>query len=508
MFQSGDLLNQRYQLQHCLGKTLTGQQTWLALDLASQPVLLHYLLSRNIGQRWLNHPMTNVIKQMFGVSSPETVVIKLFGFSPQAQWEAFNLFERQAKVLQKLDHPQIPHYRDYFQFTPNGENNIAWFALVQDYIRGYVLQELINQGKHFSEKEIRYLAKDVLEILIYLQQFDPPIIHRDIKPSNLVLGFDEKIYLIDFGAVRDETSLTGVTFTVVGTGGYAPLEQFWGKSVPASDLYGLGATLIHLATGIPPIELSPDNTQLQFSDRLNFSRGLTNWLTQMTALALDHRFTNAQEALNALKFVGKPRFLKANFLDKSSQSAADISETHQPESTKIKLKKNPEKLIINLPNQASFFSPLLQTLITKILPIKPENKKIQNLSLIGIYLFLLSGLYGLSWYEQNFSLFYSIALPLSLFILIRLIDLLRQQAVSFEKVNFKLFYKLFFIPYKINQENYQQFLGVCLHQKKAEKWQISLNTATKIYFLPETSHAEATWLIQEIQNWLKEQENV
>lgn len=73
--------------------------------------------------------------------------------------------------------------------------------------------------------------------------------HRDIKPSNLIWGEDQHVYLVDFGAVQAQAAVTGVTFTVVGTSGYAPLEQFWGRAVAASDLYALGATLIHLLTG-------------------------------------------------------------------------------------------------------------------------------------------------------------------------------------------------------------------------------------------------------------------
>jgi Serine/threonine protein kinase len=89
-----------------------------------------------------------------------------------------------------------------------------------------------------------------------LHELSPPVLHRDIKPSNLILDDSEQIYLVDFGAVQAQASVTGVTFTVVGTSGYAPLEQFWGRgAVAASDLYALGATLIHLLTNTYPADL-------------------------------------------------------------------------------------------------------------------------------------------------------------------------------------------------------------------------------------------------------------
>jgi len=75
-----------------------------------------------------------------------------------------------------------------------------------------------------------------------LHELSPPVLHRDIKPSNLIINSENNVYLVDFGAVQSRGAVTGVTFTVVGTSGYAPLEQFWGRAVPGSDLYALGMT--------------------------------------------------------------------------------------------------------------------------------------------------------------------------------------------------------------------------------------------------------------------------
>ena len=118
--------------------------------------------------------------------------------------------------------------------------------------------------------------------------------HRDIKPSNLILGEDEHIYLIDFGAVQAKAAVTGVTFTVVGTGGYAPLEQFWGRAVASSDIYALGATLIHLITGTQPAELPQKNSRIQFSDRVSLSPDLISWIQKATEIAIEKRFSSAK----------------------------------------------------------------------------------------------------------------------------------------------------------------------------------------------------------------------
>ena len=216
MLQTSQILQGRYQLQEKLGQN-AGRQTWLAIDLQTSP--------------------------------SELVIVKLLAFSPQMQWEDFKLFEREAQVLKELNYPWIPRYRDYFSLDKQTGSGLCWFALVQEYIPGKSLQEMLNQGKRFTEAQVRSLAIQVLEILTYLHELEPPVLHRDIKPSNLIWTAEEQVFLVDFGAVQQQAAAEGVTFTVVGTVGYAPLEQFWGKAVPASDLYSLGATLIHLFQG-------------------------------------------------------------------------------------------------------------------------------------------------------------------------------------------------------------------------------------------------------------------
>lgn len=217
------ILKNRYQLQQKLGQN-AGRQTWLAEDLQVQP--------------------------------PQKVVVKLSALSPAIQWDELKLFEREAKILKHLDHPQIPQYRDYFSIDRT-ESDLSWFVLVQEYIPGYCLQYLLDQGYAFTERKIKKIGQEILKILIDLHELSPTVLHRDIKPSNLLLGKDEKIYLVDFGAVQDKAKAEGATFTVVGTSGYVAPEQLWGRAVPASDLYSLSATLIYLLTKIPPIDYLP-----------------------------------------------------------------------------------------------------------------------------------------------------------------------------------------------------------------------------------------------------------
>ncbi len=127
-----------------------------------------------------------------------------------------------------------------------------------------------------------------------------PVLHRDIKPSNLILGEDNYIYLIDFGAVQDKAAFAGSTFTIVGTYGYAPMEQFGGRAVAASDLYTLGANLIHLLTGVSPADLPQQDLQIQFG-RISLDSNFVWWIAKLVQPYATKRFQTARQALDALR---------------------------------------------------------------------------------------------------------------------------------------------------------------------------------------------------------------
>ncbi|MBG1244162.1 serine/threonine protein kinase [Nostoc sp. NZL] len=266
MLQPEQILQDRYQIQRQLGNNGI-RQTWQALDLQASD----------------------------GENS--TVVVKLLAFGGTVQWDDLKLFEREAQILKQLNHPRIPRYIDYFCI----DDRTLWFALIQEYIPGESLKDKLAVGKRFTEKRARKIAVEVLNILTYLHELNPGVLHRDIKPSNLIWGEDNRIYLVDFGAVQDKAAKEGVTFTVVGTYGYAPMEQFGGRAVAASDLYALGATLIHLLTGTCPSDLPQQDLRLQFTDRVNLSPSFVSWLQKLIEPAPEQRFTSAREALNVLK---------------------------------------------------------------------------------------------------------------------------------------------------------------------------------------------------------------
>jgi serine/threonine protein kinase len=235
-------------------------------------------------------------------TTQDLVIIKFLAFSSDFEWDDLKLFEREAETLKTLNHPAIPRYLNYFEVNLG---NVKGFALVQTYIPAQTLEQYIQGGRSFSQNEVIEVAKSILNILIYLHQRNPPVIHRDLKPSNILLGDRSgnspgKVYLIDFGSVQTVAVNEGATRTVVGTYGYMPQEQFGGRTVPASDLYALGATLIYMVTGSHPADLPEVDGRIQVEKLTNLTPGFRQWLQRMTEPSLNKRWSSATEALQTI----------------------------------------------------------------------------------------------------------------------------------------------------------------------------------------------------------------
>ncbi|MGE3726280.1 MAG: protein kinase [Candidatus Sericytochromatia bacterium] len=225
----------------------------------------------------------------------EFVIVKELQIEALDDWKRMELFEREAQTLTHLNHTGVPRLIDYFK----NEAGTRLFLVVEK-IPGVSLATMLNNGWRPSEGAVIQIARQVLDILEYLHGLNPPVVHRDIKPSNLLRDAEEQIHLVDFGAAQHLLHPEGGR-TVVGTFGYMAPEQFAGKAEPASDLYGLGATLIHLLSGRSPSELPQAGHNLQFQEYLSCSPLLIQWLEVMVDPRLTHRFRSAREALAALE---------------------------------------------------------------------------------------------------------------------------------------------------------------------------------------------------------------
>lgn len=170
---------------------------------------------------------------------------------------ARRLFQTEARVLKQLgEHDQIPYLLDYFEIDQE-------FYLVLELIEGRSIAEELAEQQLWSETQVIKLLRDILQVLTFVHRQN--VIHRDIKPSNLIRrAKDDKIVLIDFGAVKQTTarqpeSLDNPTLTItIGTQGYMPNEQIAGQPRFSSDLYALGMIGIQALTGIKPRNLTHD----------------------------------------------------------------------------------------------------------------------------------------------------------------------------------------------------------------------------------------------------------
>jgi serine/threonine protein kinase len=170
--------------------------------------------------------------------------------------QAQEQFLREAQILARLDHPNLPKVSDYFS-----EENREY--LVMDFVPGKDLRTIMlearSKKKFLSENDVLGWSAQLADALDYMHRQDPPILHRDIKPSNLKLTPSGLIKLVDFGLVKLLAS-EEMTITILqgrGTALYTPLEQYGGDTGHTdvrSDVYAFGATLYHLLTNTSPVE--------------------------------------------------------------------------------------------------------------------------------------------------------------------------------------------------------------------------------------------------------------
>ena len=229
------------------------------------------------------------------LNNQQTVAIKQFCFATAGStWSGYKAYEQEIKVLQKLDHPGIPKYLGSIE-TDDG------FCLVQEYISASSLDNFAQ----LSLFEVQQIACKILEILVYLQQQNPPIIHRDLKPENILLAEDLRVYLIDFGFASLGSIEASGSSVFKGTPGFIAPEQII-KPTLASDLYSLGVTLICLIsdksiTEIRDFTSADDPYQLSLKSLLpELERQFRQWLAKMTNAKVSKRFPNALAAQNAL----------------------------------------------------------------------------------------------------------------------------------------------------------------------------------------------------------------
>ena len=300
-----------------IGSVLTSRNQGIQ---AGQTLGDRYVIIRQIGQGGFGKTYLAEDLNRFR----EACVLK--EFFPQVQTpyivqKAEELFQREASVLYKLQHPQIPRFRELLRINLQGKESLF---LVQDYIDGETYNSLLNsrqkQGLKFTEIEIRQLLQQILPVLEYIHALG--VIHRDISPDNLMLRSSDKLpVLIDFGGVKQVAATVASQYyqtggiasptngTLLGKIGFAPPEQMQTGMVSThSDLYALAVTTLVLLTGKQPQELIDTyNCSWQWRREISLSSALGQIIDKMLSPiasdaygGLHQRYQTARQLLQVL----------------------------------------------------------------------------------------------------------------------------------------------------------------------------------------------------------------
>jgi serine/threonine-protein kinase len=270
----GTLVNNRYRIEKTLGQGGFGR-TYLAFD------------AQRFGEAC-------VLKEFVPATTKEGIIRK-----------SRELFEREAKVLYQIQHPQIPKFMAWL--TDNQR-----LFIVQEYIDGKTYAQILSEhlsrkGKPFSETEVRAWLLDMLPVLEYIHESN--IIHRDISLDNIMLAHNQsKPVLIDFGVVKEKLTQIlsdespnhqySVHGSVVGKIGYSPPEQLrLGHCYPSSDIYALAVSALVLLTGRMPYLLIDASLKWQWRSYAKISDSLARILEKMLAEVPTQRYQSAKEVL-------------------------------------------------------------------------------------------------------------------------------------------------------------------------------------------------------------------
>jgi serine/threonine-protein kinase len=273
---------------------------------------------------------------------------------------AQRLFEREAEVLAELgnQHDQIPDLFAFFELTvPSmyGGQDEKFFYLVQEYINGLNLEEELLQKAKFSEAEVLLVLQEILKVLKFVH--DNGTIHRDIKPSNIMRRSDGKLFLLDFGAVKQVTnapSASAGSSTGIYSMGFAPPEQMAGGQVfPSTDLYALAVTILTLLTGKEATELyDAFSNQWNWRSHVNVSPLLSEVLDKMLLPAARERYQSAQEILEILS--GKPQSVPHTLVNPPQPKPTQPAQPIQAAPNPLPVQRQPRFSVVEILLGAAF----------------------------------------------------------------------------------------------------------------------------------------------------------
>ena len=292
-----------------------------------------YLLQEEIGQG-----ISGITYKAIHQIHNQVVVIKTFKSDSSQQAEASNIrkkFLSEAQRLLECSHPNIIPYREFFI-----EDGVPY--IVMDYIPGKTLDKIVLPNNPLSEATAIKYIRQVGAALKLIHQNG--LLHRDIKPQNLILRQEnQQVVLIDFGIAREFSRGLVQIHTILLSDGYAPIEQYLPKSerTPATDIYGLAATLYTLVTAQIPIAATlrnrlPLDTPAKIRPEL--SNQTSQAIMQGMVLEVEKRPSSVDEWLALLPQIPENREpakvigLESNEESQSTVSSSSSSELNESSS--------------------------------------------------------------------------------------------------------------------------------------------------------------------------------
>lgn len=277
----------------------------------------------------------------------EEVAIKVLRTNYQTDQIAVARFQREARAMAELNHPNIVSIRDI------GEEDGQQF-LVMEYVDGSDLKKYIQDHAPLSNNEVVRIMEEVLSAMTLAHQ--QGIVHRDLKPQNILLTKDGTVKVTDFGiaVAFAETSLTQ-TNSMLGSVHYLSPEQARGsKATVQSDIYAMGIMLFEMLTGhIPYDGDSAVTIALQhfqkplpsiIDENKNVPQALENVVIKATAKRLSDRYAStfemSRDLMTALSY-NRSREPKLVFEDTENTKTLSkvTTSTSVPSTTEQLLKK-------------------------------------------------------------------------------------------------------------------------------------------------------------------------
>lgn len=272
------------------------------------------------------------------INTKQIVVLKSF---PLISEKYLTFSQLGEDILSQLDHPSIPHYLDSFM---GKQPEDPYFYIVQEFVPGRSLETLHKEGWQPSLDQIKYLAECLLDVFVYLQNFNPPVFHLEINPRHIILHQDKnkkiQVFLVDFGIIKDKYQrILKAKDIILETSGYLPPEIVQNQVTSGTDLYSLGATLLFLLSGHSPGELTQDQLRVNFRSDFDADQRFMQWLQKMVSPTVENRFTSAAEALEVLR--GDQEIVDTD---------KPVEQRHKPAYSRIKWTRDEDSLTLKVPS--------------------------------------------------------------------------------------------------------------------------------------------------------------